>query len=311
LPVCEPTVLIGGIPAARVGDLAYCNAPPDVIAQGSPTVLIGGRMAARMGDLTAHGGVIVVGDPTVLIGDSGGGTHDGEAADSSQGESKQTAADNGAASSQQASAMPAGDAATPGARAFPGQQKYSNCGLQAVNQILYLSKGSSVDETALLNGAIANGLAEKGATPEDSGGTTATQRMKILSYYGIPTTKQTTTESGLENAIKNGQASIVSVNGGTIFTKEGFPDEDALWGSDHVVTVTGGTFDANGQLTAVAVNDTGTGVRKLIPTNDFMDAVDHTRSSRFFGLLQGAPTSSMIVTDQSVLPKPVIPAGQP
>jgi uncharacterized Zn-binding protein involved in type VI secretion len=68
LPVCEPDVLIGGLPAARVGDLAYCNAPPDVIVQGSPTVLIGGQMAARLGDLTAHGGVIVVGDGSVLIG---------------------------------------------------------------------------------------------------------------------------------------------------------------------------------------------------------------------------------------------------
>jgi uncharacterized Zn-binding protein involved in type VI secretion len=68
LPVCMPNVLVGGQPAARVGDLAYCNAPPDVIVQGSPTVLIGGQMAARLGDMTAHGGVIVVGDPTVLIG---------------------------------------------------------------------------------------------------------------------------------------------------------------------------------------------------------------------------------------------------
>jgi uncharacterized Zn-binding protein involved in type VI secretion len=69
LPICMPTVLIGGIPAARVGDLAYCNAPPDVIVQGSFTVLIGGQPAARIGDMTAHGGVIIVGDPTVLIGD--------------------------------------------------------------------------------------------------------------------------------------------------------------------------------------------------------------------------------------------------
>jgi uncharacterized Zn-binding protein involved in type VI secretion len=63
-----PTVLIGGMPAARVGDLATCVGPPDIIAMGSFTVLIGGAPAARMGDLTAHGGVIVMGFPTVLIG---------------------------------------------------------------------------------------------------------------------------------------------------------------------------------------------------------------------------------------------------
>jgi uncharacterized Zn-binding protein involved in type VI secretion len=63
-----PTVLIGFMPAARVGDMAICVGPPDVIAKGSMTVIIGGMPAARVGDLTAHGGVIVVGCPTVIIG---------------------------------------------------------------------------------------------------------------------------------------------------------------------------------------------------------------------------------------------------
>jgi uncharacterized Zn-binding protein involved in type VI secretion len=68
LPPCCPTVLIGGLPAARVGDMAVCAGGPDVIALGSFTVLIGGMPAARMGDMTVHGGVIVIGLPTVLIG---------------------------------------------------------------------------------------------------------------------------------------------------------------------------------------------------------------------------------------------------
>lgn len=63
-----PTVLIGGQPAAVVGDMCTCVGPPDVIVMGSATVLIGGKPAARMGDTTAHGGSIVVGCPTVLIG---------------------------------------------------------------------------------------------------------------------------------------------------------------------------------------------------------------------------------------------------
>ena len=62
-----PTVLICGMPAARVGDMAVCVGPPDVIALGSFKVLIGGMPAARMGDLTAHGGVIIMGAPTVII----------------------------------------------------------------------------------------------------------------------------------------------------------------------------------------------------------------------------------------------------
>lgn len=70
-PVLGPgqrTVLIGGLPAARVGDMALCVGPPDSIVQGSSTVLIGGMPAARMGDATAHGGSIVLGCFTVMIG---------------------------------------------------------------------------------------------------------------------------------------------------------------------------------------------------------------------------------------------------
>ena len=68
LPPCEITVLIGGLPAARITDKAVCVGPPDVIVLGSFTVMIGGLFAARMGDLCAHGGKIVVGDVTVLVG---------------------------------------------------------------------------------------------------------------------------------------------------------------------------------------------------------------------------------------------------
>jgi uncharacterized Zn-binding protein involved in type VI secretion len=69
VPPCCPTVLIGGLPAARVGDTAICTGPPDTIVKGSATVFIGGMPAARIGDPTAHGGVIVSGWPTVIIGD--------------------------------------------------------------------------------------------------------------------------------------------------------------------------------------------------------------------------------------------------
>ncbi len=64
----SPTVLIGGQPAAVLGDMCTCVGPPDSIIAGSTTVLIGGKPAARMGDSTAHGGTIVMGIPTVQIG---------------------------------------------------------------------------------------------------------------------------------------------------------------------------------------------------------------------------------------------------
>ncbi len=70
-PVVGPgvfTVLIGKLPAAVAGDQCVCNGPPDTIIKGSSTVLIGGKPAARVGDATVHGGYIVQGCVTVLIG---------------------------------------------------------------------------------------------------------------------------------------------------------------------------------------------------------------------------------------------------
>lgn len=70
-PVIGPgaaTVLIGGMPAAVVGDTATCTGPPDAIVAGSASVMIGGKPAARLGDSTTHGGTIVLGDFTVMIG---------------------------------------------------------------------------------------------------------------------------------------------------------------------------------------------------------------------------------------------------
>lgn len=68
LPPGAPTVLIGGLPAATLGDMCTCAGPPDVIIKGSATVLIGGKPAARVGDTTAHGGSILSGCFTVIIG---------------------------------------------------------------------------------------------------------------------------------------------------------------------------------------------------------------------------------------------------
>ena len=70
-PIVGPgvaTVLIGKMPAAVVGDNLVCVGPPDSIVKGSATVMIGGKPAARMGDTTAHGGSIILGCPTVMIG---------------------------------------------------------------------------------------------------------------------------------------------------------------------------------------------------------------------------------------------------
>lgn len=71
--VGAPTVITVGMPQARVGDQCVCAIPMDVIVKGSMTVMVNGKPAARIGDMTAHGGNLVVGAPTVIIGDAGGG----------------------------------------------------------------------------------------------------------------------------------------------------------------------------------------------------------------------------------------------
>ncbi|VAW85174.1 FIG00877092: hypothetical protein [hydrothermal vent metagenome] len=63
-----PTVLIGSMPAAVIGDSCTCVGPPDTIAMGSATVMVGGKPVARMGDSTVHGGSVVMGCATVIIG---------------------------------------------------------------------------------------------------------------------------------------------------------------------------------------------------------------------------------------------------
>ena len=72
VPPAAITVLTGKMVQARIGDMATCAGPPDMIAMGAMTVLVCKKPAARMGDTTVHGGTFVTGEPTVLIGDAGG-----------------------------------------------------------------------------------------------------------------------------------------------------------------------------------------------------------------------------------------------
>lgn len=69
IPPCQFNVHVCGMPQARVTDTAMCAAGgPAMIVTGAFNVLVGGQPAARIGDTTSHGGKIVSGCPTVLIG---------------------------------------------------------------------------------------------------------------------------------------------------------------------------------------------------------------------------------------------------
>jgi len=113
LPTGCPTVLIGGMPAARLGDMVTCVGPPDTIIKGSPTVIIGGMPAARLGDNTAHGGVLVLGHPMTMIGESGSGGGGGGGGGGSGGGGGGTGTGGAIASVALGAASPAGGSAGP------------------------------------------------------------------------------------------------------------------------------------------------------------------------------------------------------
>jgi len=231
LPPGAPTVLIGGLPAARMGDPAMCVGPPDTIVKGAFPVPISSKPASRMGDQTAHGGILVAGCPTVLIGLSG------------------------TAGNPRVGAL-ACQAASAGRTSGTTSQSYNNCGVESSRQIINQANGTAVTENGLLQNAINNGWAN--GTPNlppvfANGGTNPVSRQAILQASGVSSTVQASNAQTLGMAMSRGQGTIASL------------DAAELWGNGtppgalHAVTVTGVDYDDAGNPTNVVINDTGTG----------------------------------------------------
>lgn len=64
---CVPNILAGSMPISTISDMCVCVGPPDTVVMGSPTVLAMGKPVTRISSNTAHGGVVIVGFPTVLV----------------------------------------------------------------------------------------------------------------------------------------------------------------------------------------------------------------------------------------------------
>jgi uncharacterized Zn-binding protein involved in type VI secretion len=233
-PVLPPggmTVLIGALPAARMGDLALCVGPPDSIVKGAFPVPIAGSPAARMGDQTVHGGAIVMGCPTVLIGLSG------TAGNVRVGTEMCNAAAGGRASGTT-------------------QQSYNNCGVESSRQVINRANGSNLGENQVLQNAIDNGWASgtPGSPPVFAdGGTGAAGRQSILANAGVASTVQSSSLGNLGLAMSRGQGTIANLDAAQLWGGTTPP------GSLHAVTVTGVQYDDAGNVTHVIINDTGTG----------------------------------------------------
>jgi uncharacterized Zn-binding protein involved in type VI secretion len=266
LPPGAPTVLVGGQPAARVGDMAVCVGPPDSIVKGAFPVLMGGQPAARMTDSTAHGGMVTLGCPTVLIGLAG-------------------TSGNPWAGAAACAAAAAGRNPPPGATDPNGNQlqpntagqSYNNCGVESSRQIINQATPANVSQEALLNQAMNNGWAHN--DPNGlffSGGTHPASRAALLNANGVPASTVTGSMQNLELAVAQGRGTIAAVDAGV------------LWGpptpmnSGHAVLVTGVEYDDAGNVTNVIINDTGTGqCSQAVPAATFQGALqargrDHT-----------------------------------
>jgi len=258
----ELSVLIGGSPAARMGDNAVCAVPPDVIAKGAFPVPIGGKPAARKKDTTVHGGVIVTGCPSVLIGLAG------TAGNVRVGTDMCHAAAGGRGSGKT-------------------RQSYENCGVESSRQIINQATNSNITENQLLQTAINNRWAAPAkpavpATPTTPavpavgpGGTKPVGRQAILAHFGVASTVQASNVNNLGQALSGGKGVIANVDAGVLWGNRRY------LGGGHAITVTGIEYDDNGNATKVIINDTGTGqCGREVPINTWNSAVNRHRSPR-------------------------------
>lgn len=157
---------------------------PDSIVLGSPTVLIGGVPAARLFDTTAHGGSIVFGAGTVLIGEF---------------------------------------AAVGAATVFPGPQHFGNCGVQSSQQLIHQATGQNPDENTILAVALAGGYAENSAKKHERGATGADSRQGLLQEYGVASTViYNPTKADISTALKENKGIIANVDAGTLWNDHTF-----------------------------------------------------------------------------------------
>lgn len=228
----EPTVVIGGLAASRATDKATCVGPPDFIVVGSSTVKIGGQMAARLNDPTMHGGAIIAGMPTVLIGGAAAGAILGN---------------------------PAGAAAL-----FPGKQNFGNCGVQSTQQIVRAGTGADVSEDDMLDRALDQGWARDNSVPSRRGGTSPDDRRSILADRGVNSHLEAQTMENLTQATAERRGVITSNDAGELWNDSRYD------GGGHAVNVTGVEYDATGRPANIIINDTGTGAaQNSIPADRF------------------------------------------
>jgi uncharacterized Zn-binding protein involved in type VI secretion len=246
-------VLISNLPAARVGDTLICAGPPDKVVTGSSGVLINSKPTARLSDSSAHGGKIIIGCPTVLIGEGIGGTVGTTLGNPHAG----LAAFKNVASTRSSGSL---------------QQSFGNCGVESCRQIL-VAKGIHTQEIQLLREAIDNLHAEyDDIEPTESGGTSPLGRQLILEGKGVKNHFEDQTIENIAQCVSEGKGVITSHDAGVLWS-------DPSVAGGHAVTVTGVRYNARGKIESFIINDTGTGEGGVeVPYFRFKDSLRPNRA---------------------------------
>lgn len=257
-PVLPPggvTVLIGSVPAARVGDMCTCVGPPDTIAQGSTSVMICGQAAARMGDMTVHGGSITVGMPTVLIGTAsggGGGKSGGKGKKGSQG--KKSGGNGGTQTSNKSPTKSKGNSPNTGGsesgqtRTSPSIGKGGNSVAGDGNSVP--SNGISKGDGAPLNVSTENSDQIPNGSSSNAFKLGAKKEYQTLKTFGDATENSGDWEPeakvavGYDHKLAEGGHTLLGEDGGDNYLKAGAYNADAKAGysfdalkKQHAVTV--------------------------------------------------------------------------
>jgi uncharacterized Zn-binding protein involved in type VI secretion len=226
------TVTTGHRPQVRAGDRCRCDGPPDFIVTGSSSVYVDGKPAARKGDRTAHppSGMVTAGLDSVHIGGARRGATLGGGVPS-----RRTC-----------------EVATWTRRSRDAKQTYGNCGVESVRQIVNLRREVPISETDMLSDVIANHEAGSSVIDQHHGGSTSEENVRTLARHGVAARAEEMSFQQILLAVAEGRGVITSHR------------VSILWGAGnvgrHALLVTGLTYDEDGNLRQITVNDTGWGV---------------------------------------------------
>ncbi|MFO0592175.1 MAG: PAAR domain-containing protein [Polyangiaceae bacterium] len=253
MPEGALSVKVNSRATVRVGDPYSCGGSPDRVTTGASTVTFGGEFAARLTDQSEHGGRIILGAFNVVIG--------GPAGMGTIGAGKSVC-----------------QAMAAGRKSGRTKQSYGNCVLESCRQIVRRATGNEVMEDEFLKHADEHGHTTAGA----KGGSNGDHGAALLGEFGVPAERMPAdgppTLATIKQAISERRGVVAFIDPHTM-SPESYKEE-----GNHAIAVIGVELDAQGNVTAVFVNDTGAGeCGKKVPADVFAAAMRNLPSERSKG----------------------------